>query len=714
VTAEPVAIASAVRRSGLDACFTPRTVAVIGAGRTAGVGASILRNLLATRRGGVYPVNPHARSIEGVPCYRSLAELSIAVDLAVIAVPAAAVDAAVEDCIQTRVGAIVVISAGFGETGVEGRRREAALRDRVRHAGIRMIGPNCLGLINTDPEAPVNASFAPAMPLVGPVAFASQSGALGLAVVDAANRLGVGLSSFVSTGNAADVSFADLLEYWETDPRTTAILLYAESFTDPRRFAAVARRVSRTKPVVVLKSGRSAAGARAASSHTGALAQQDAIVDALLREAGVLRVGTLEELVAAAALLGYQPLPRGRRVAVLTNAGGPGILAADACETSGLTMATLSPRTTELLREFLPANAGLANPIDMIATATPDDYRRALPLLLSDSNVDAIVAMFIPLSVTSTTDVATAVAAAARGADKPVLATFFGTPGLASLLAPIPCYDFPETSVQALAAASRYRQLRLEPERAREPRRVDPSRVRPIVDGARAAGATWLEPRVASTLLEASGITVAPHHFVTNAVEVVAAARQLGYPVVVKGSGPTLLHKTEHHTVHRHLQDESSVLRAFEELSAQPGVATIVMQPMIRDGVEMLVGAVRHSHLGHAVMCGSGGTLVELLQDTALRLAPVTRQGAAAMLNELRGARLLRGHRGAPVLAEAALVETVLRISDLVDICPEIAEVDLNPVIVTATEAVAVDVRIRIESLATPASLRGHKDFADP
>jgi acetyl coenzyme A synthetase (ADP forming)-like protein len=695
VEASPVA--AAPRRSGLDACFKPRTVAVIGAGRSAGVGASILRNLLATQRAGVYPVNPHARSLDGVACYPTLADVPASIDLAVIAVPAAAVAPAVDDCIRAQVGAIVVISAGFGETGSGGRRREADLRERVRQAGIRMIGPNCLGLISTDPDTPVNASFAPSMPPAGPVAFASQSGALGLAVVDAADRLGVGLSSFVSTGNAADVSFADLLEYWESDARTTAILLYAESFTDPQRFAAVARRVSRTKPVVVLKSGRSAAGAKAASSHTGALAQQDALVDALLRDAGVLRVGSLEELFATAALLARQPLPRGTRVAVLTNAGGPGIVAADAAEASGLTMATLSPRTTEILREFLPANAGLGNPIDMIATASPDDYRRAVPLLLADPGVDALLTMFIPLSVTNTTEVATALAAAARGADKPVLTTFFGTPGVASLVSSIPCYDFPETAIRALAAACACQQRRLEPQPAPEPKRLNPHGVRPMVARARATGTAWLDARDATALLEASGITVAPHEFVTDTPQAVAAARRFGYPVVVKGSGPTLLHKTERHAVHRDLQDERSVAWAFEDLSTQPGVTTIVVQPMIRAGVEMLVGAVWHREFGHAVVCGSGGTLVELMQDTALRLAPVTRHGVETMLNELRGIRLLRGYRGAPVLDETALVDTVLRISELVDVCPEIAELDLNPVIVTATGAVTVDARIRIE-----------------
>lgn len=696
MTVDAVCNPAALRPSGLAACFRPRAVAVIGAGRTTGVGASILRNLLAGYRGTVFPVNPHASSIAGVACHATVAAVPAAIDLAVIAVPAAAVDGAVDDCIKAGVAGIVLITAGFAETGDEGRRREAALRDKVRRAGIRMIGPNCLGIVTADPAIQLNASFAPAMPMAGPVAFASQSGALGLAILDATGRLGVGISSFVSTGNAADVSFADLLEYWEADPRTQVILLYAESFAEPRRFAEVARRVSRVKPIVVLKSGRSPAGARAASSHTGALAQQDALVDAMLRDAGVLRADTLEELFATAALLAYQPLPRGPRVAVLTNAGGPGILAADACTATGLTMAQPSPATITALQEFLPANAGVGNPIDMIATASPQDYRRAVPLLLADPGVDALVAMFIPLSVTNTDDVAEALGRAARDSAKPVLASFFGAAGAARLVAPVPCYAFPETAIRALAAAEAYRRRQSEPEAQPTSPRVDRAAVRPVVEHAVAAGGRWLPPSAAAALLEASGIAVAAQQMVANAGEAVAAARRLGYPVVVKGWGPTLLHKTDARAVYPNLADENAVLAAYDQVVSRSGVESVLVQAMILNGVEMLVGAVHQGAFGHAVMCGSGGTLVELLHDIALRLAPVTPAAVDGMLNQLRGTRLLRGFRGASPLDEAALAETVLRVSDLVGLCPEIVELDLNPVIVTATGAIVADARIRL------------------
>jgi len=696
VTIDAACNPAGARLSGLAACFTPQTIAVVGASRTGGVGASVLRNLLAGFSGRIYPVNPHATEIAGVTCHPTVAHIPAAIDLAVIAVPASAVEDAVEDCIRAGVAGIVLITAGFGETGEEGRRRETALRDRVRRAGIRMIGPNCLGIVSTDPAVRLNASFAPSMPMAGPVAFASQSGALGLAILEATGRLGVGLSSFVSTGNAADVSFADLLEYWEADPRTKVILLYAESFAEPRQFAEVARRVSRIKPIVVLKSGRSPAGAKAASSHTGALAQQDALVDAMLRDAGVLRAESLEDLFATAALLGYQPLPRGPRVAVLTNAGGPGILAADACAAAGLTMAQPSPATVAALRAFLPANAGLGNPIDMIATASPDDYRRAVPLLLADPEVDSLVAMFIPLSVTNTSDVAAVVGGAARNSDKPVLATFFGATGVASLVAPAPCYQFPETSIRALAAAEAYGRHLSEPEAAPTSPRIERAAVRPIVERALAAGDRWMDFREAASLLEASGIAVVAQEVVASGDEAAIAVRRLGYPVVVKGLGPTLLHKTDARVVYPNLVDENAVLAAYHEVAGRPGVETVIVQAMIRNGVEMLVGAVRQGAFGHAVMCGSGGTLVELLNDVALRLAPLTPGGVASMLNDVRGTRLLRGFRGAAPLDEPALAETVLRVSDLVALCPEIVELDLNPVIVTTHGAIVVDARIRL------------------
>lgn len=685
-------------REALSACLTPRAVAVVGAGRDGGVGAAIVANLAAAFRGRTLPINPHAAVISGLPCYPSVVQAPQPVDLAVIAVPAARVEEALDDCSAAHVPAVVVITAGFGETGAAGRARERAILDKARGAGIRLIGPNCLGVINADPGVRLNASFAPAFPPHGRVAFASQSGALGLAVMEAAGRAQIGISQFVSTGNGIDVSFPDLLDYWASDPATGVILLYAESLDEPRRFLSAARRVARTKPVVALKSGRSVAGARAASSHTGALACNDALVDALFQEAGVLRARSIDDLLNTAAVLAHQPLPRGGRIAILTNAGGPAILAADACAQAGLTVAALSPDTTQALRTFLPPQASVGDPVDMIATAAPTDYARALPLLLDDPGVDAVIVMCVRVFGTDVPGVARALAVAAHNRDKPIVATFLGAEGVSALAAPVPCYQFPEAAVAALGQAVRYAAWRAQPEDPpAEMHPIDRRRAGAIVEHGRRDASGWLAPDDVAALLEACGIPVAGTRVVGSREDAVAAARDIGYPVAVKGFGPTLLHKTESRAVHCDLRDEAAMLRAFATLDARPDVDRIVVQPMVSGGMEMFVGCVRDEAFGHAVVCGSGGVLVEWLGDVARRLAPVTARGAAAMIGELRAASRLRGLRGSGPLDEAALRDVILAVSALADACPAVAELDLNPIIVQPAGAVVVDGRIRIE-----------------
>jgi acetyl coenzyme A synthetase (ADP forming)-like protein len=698
-TASVPAPAPAPTPEALQPFFAPRTVAVIGASRTRGsIGSEILHNLLSNGfRGRVFAVNPHGTTIEGAQAYPAISAIPAAVDLAVIAVPCAAVEAAVDDCLAAGVPAITVISAGFSETGEEGRAREITIRDKVRRAGARMIGPNCMGLLNTDPAVSMNATFAPGFPPAGSIGFSSQSGALGVAVLECAKTLNLGLSTFVSVGNKADVSGNDLLEYWEADPRTSVILLYLESFGNPTRFGELARRIGRTKPIVAVKSGRSQSGARAASSHTGALAASDGAVGALFRDSGVIRTGTVEEMFHVGALLAHQPLPAGRRVAILTNAGGPGILAADACEAQGLALATLSADTMTALASFLPAAASVRNPVDMIATATADQYRRALPLLLSDPGVDSVITIFIPPIVTRAEAVGEAIAASAAGASKPVLATFFGAAGVPPALAPVPCYTFPEAAAAALARVVEYATWRSGPPAAvPEPAGVDAAAARAVVDPLREAGGGWLDPLATSVLLEACGLTVAPTYVVVNPQGALDAARRAGFPVVLKGSGPSLLHKTESSAVFVGLSDEEAVLKAFHALDRRPDVESVLVQPMVRDGAEMFIGVSRDPLFGHLVMCGAGGTLLELMRDTAARLAPVTDRGAREMLEEIRAKVLLRGFRGAPPRDEQAYVDAILRISTLVRICPQIEELDLNPIIVTGNGAVIVDARIRV------------------
>jgi acetyl coenzyme A synthetase (ADP forming)-like protein len=682
----------------LRAFFAPHTVAVLGAGRQrGGIGSEIFHNLLNGFRGCVIPVNPCAGEIAGIRAYPSVTAIEDRVDLAVVAVPAAAVEQVVDECVAKGIGAVIVITAGFGESGEEGRAREARMRDKMRQAGVRLIGPNCMGLVNTDPAVHLNASFSPVFPPAGPIAFASQSGALGLAILEYAEQLNLGISSFVSVGNKADVSSNDLLEYWETDPRTAVVLLYLESFGNPKRFREIARRVSATKPIVAVKAGRSDSGARAASSHTGALAASDTVVDALFRDAGVIRTETLEELFDVAALLAHQPLPAGNRVGILTNAGGPGILAADACEALGLALRPLQPATTAALQAFLPAAASTANPVDVLATASADDYRRAIPLMLADPGIDSLLTIFIPPLVTPSADVAHAIADTARASGKPVLATFFGAAGVPEILAPVPCYTFPESAVRALAHAVQYERWRRAPAGAVPTfGDVDWNAVRAIVESVRRTGGGWMSPLGCLALLDAGGIHAAPTRVVVDVAGVTAAARQLGYPVVLKGAGPDILHKTEKHAVYTGLNDEAAVLHAFHALTRRADVLQVIVQPMVADGVEMLVGATLDAKFGHAVVCGVGGTLVELLRDTSCRLTPLTGVAACQMLDDVRGIALLRGFRGAPPRDESALQNILLRLSALLEACPDIVEVDLNPVIVTTSGATVVDARIRV------------------
>jgi acetyl coenzyme A synthetase (ADP forming)-like protein len=698
------AASTAPAHDGLSAIFAPGSVAVIGASRRrASVGGQVLHNLRTSFRGRTFAVNPRAESIDTVPCFARLQDVPEPIDLAIVTVPGPAVESALDDCIAKGVRAVIVISAGFSETGEAGRARELRLRDKARAAGIRLVGPNCLGALNTDPAVQLNATFSPAMPPAGTVAFSSQSGALGLAVIEYARQLGLGISEFISVGNKADVSTNDLVEYWSSERRTSVILLYVEGFGNPRKFGDIARRVGRRTPIAVLKAGRSSAGARAASSHTGALAASDVMVDALFSDAGVVRVNTLEELFDVAAVFARQPLPAGPRVGIVTNAGGPGILAADACATHGLIVPMLAPSTRDALRACLPPAANISNPVDMIATATADDYERTIRTVLADPHIDSLVVIFTPGLLTDATASARAIARAAAGAPKPVLAACFGAPGLRPVLDAVPSYTFPESAVRALSRAVAYARWRVSPP-GELPRLAgfDVAAARAIVRGAAATGAAWLSPAAVSALLQACAIPRVPEAIVNGPAAAADAARRFGYPVVVKGTGPTIVHKTESHAVLTDVRDETSLLAAYERLASRADVTAILLQPMIRGGVEMLVGAIVDPTFGPAVVCGTGGTLVELLGDTSCRLAPVTVRVAAQMLDELTGVVRLRGFRGAPPLAEPALRDVILRVSTLIAACPEIEELDLNPVLVTATDAVALDARVRVTAARVP------------
>ena len=712
-TERAAARSQAAAAASMQSFFAPRVVAVIGANRTRGkIGAEILNNLIdGGFTGTVVPVHPSAAEIAGLRAYPRVTDVPDAVDLAIVVVPADRVLAAVDDCLAKKIPSICVISAGFSECSAEGREREAELLEKVRRAGCRLIGPNCMGLLNTDPGVRLNATFSPVYPPRGHVAMSTQSGALGLAILDYAKRLGIGISSFVSVGNKADVSSNDLIQYWSDDPNTSVILLYLESFGNPKKFAEIARRVGRRKPIVAVKAGRSAAGSRAAASHTGALASNDVVVDALFRQAGVIRTERLEEMFDVAALLAHQPVPRGRGVAILTNAGGPGILAADACEANGLELRSLSDATRAELRAFLPAAASVNNPVDMLASATPEQFRRALAAILRDDAIDSVITIFIPPLVTDPQEVAQAIGAGVTGVtDKPVLGVFMRAEGAPAALAPIPSYAFPESAALALARVTTYANWRVN-ERVPAPalERFTRDEIRRIADRALACGAHWMNPAAAQDLLAAAGITTASAVVAETEEQAVAGAAQLGFPVALKAIGPTLLHKTERKAVALNLADEAGVRRTCADFAARFAgeMTAMLVQRMVTPGAEMIVGAVQDPLFGPVLACGTGGVLVDVLADTSFRLHPLSATDAAEMIDELRGARLLRGYRGSPPADEAALREVLLRVSALIEVVPEIQELDLNPVMVLPTGACVADVRIRLDP-AVP-SRRGRR-----
>ena len=565
-----------VGRLSLDALFRPRSVAVIGASRRRGtISGEIFRNLIAHEFvGPVYPINPTTRVVQSVPAYPSLRDVPGAVDLAVVCVPKGQVLEAIRSCGAKGVKAVVVISAGFAETGPAGASLQDEIVSCARGHGMRLVGPNCMGLLNTDPGVSLDATFASVWPPAGEVAFSSQSGALGVAILDHARDLGIGIRHFISVGNKADVSGNDLLEYWEGDPGTRVILLYLESLGRPGRFVRIARRVARKKPIVVVKSGRTEAGARAASSHTGSLAGLDVAVDALLGQAGVLRTDTIEEMFDLALLLVNQPVPRGPRVAVLTNAGGPAIMASDACESHGLTLPALTPSTEQALRAFLPPEASVRNPVDMIASAGPEAYQRALRLLLADDAVDAVMVLFVPPIVTQAVPVAEAIRRGAAGAAKPVLTCFMGIHGFPAAVAPLregrfPSYAFPEAGAIALARAVRYGRWLGKPEG------VVPEIAGVSADAARAAlgagglggeAGRWLGPEEVRAVLGAYAIATPEARCAASAAEAVEAARAIGFPVAVKLASATLTHKTDVGGVVLDVRDASAAIVAYESI----------------------------------------------------------------------------------------------------------------------------------------------------
>jgi len=684
--------------------LTPRSIAVIGASRQPGsLGQLVFQNIMdAGFTGVVYPVNPKADAIMAVKAYPSVLDVPGEVDLAIIIVPTQFVARVADECGRKGARAIIVITDGFKERGLEGAAREEELRDVALGHGMRLVGPNCMGILNTDPEVRLNASFSRIYPPRGNIAFLSQSGAMGLVILEYAMDLNMGISGFVSVGNRADISSNDLLQYWEDDPSTRVILLYLESFGNPRKFSRIAKRVSSKKPIVIVKGGATPVGSHAASSHTGAMATPAVVSDALFRQAGIIRVDSIEELFDVATLLSNQPLPEGKRLFIVTNGGGPGILAADASAQQGLALPEIAPETARELEQLMQRDISIGNPLDLTGSVTPQEFEGSLKVLAGDDNVDAVLAIFVPAAVVDSTLVEEAIRRVSplyQRHKKPLLACFMGQRGFKASLGKtgsfVPCYPFPEDAISALAKAVEYRELREKP-RGAVPRikGIKRERAHRVIEAAMSQNQErpfWLPADKIADLLDCYGIRAAETAVAGSADEAAALAARAGFPVVVKLNSSTITHKTDVGGVVLDLNSEDEVKSAFkaieDKLTAigrESEMQGVTIQRMIQDGVEIIAGVTQDPTFGPLIMFGMGGVQAELLKDIVLRLHPLTELDAKEMVSSIKMASLFEGFRGTPPSDVQSVHDLLLRLSAMVEDIPQIAELDFNPVKVMA------------------------------
>jgi acyl-CoA synthetase (NDP forming)/GNAT superfamily N-acetyltransferase len=708
----------------IEPLLRPKSVAVIADGEAgSSLGHDIVRNLLAGGfTGDVFPVDPRVGSVCGLASYAALGEVPGRVDLAVTAVPQRLLAEIVRECGAKGVGGLVVVASGDPDDEA-GTGRDRELVELARHFGMRLVGPECMGVVNACPEVAMNASVAEHPPAPGNVAFSSQSGGLGIALLGEMGARGLGISSFVSLGNKADVSGNDLLRFWEDDARTEVILLYLESFGNPRKFSRIARRVARKKPIVAVKSARTVSGRRGAYGQ-GAGAVGDEATDALFRQAGVIRVGTLEELLEVADVLASQPLPAGRRVAIVGNAGGCAILAADACESYGLEVPELAPPTQQALAEVVSHDASLGNPVELAASATALEYRRVLDIVLGAEDIDAVVVTFTPAGSAGADEIAQAVSEAASGAAKPVLANFIVTEGTLGALRSgprrVPWFAYPESAARAMSLVAPYAQWMSRPEGAvpafddidvaSARRIVETALSSPAVGGGSeqagsarvpVASSVWLDTTSAFALLEAYKIAVLPWRRASTVAEAVEGASALGYPVALKLDAPVLAHKSDVGGVRLNLASGDEVASGAESLLTRFGPAvSLIVQPMAPEGVETVVGVVEDPSFGPLVMFGLGGKEAELFRDQMWSLVPMTTEDVRGLVSGLRSSPLLTGYRGGALVDLTALFEVLSRVGCLAEDIPEIAELSLNPVVVSPGGSVALDVRVRVAAAA--------------
>jgi len=696
----------------LKIAFSPRSVAIIGASRKPGsIGNEFLRNVIDEEfNGPIYPVNPKAEHVRSIKAYASVKDIPGEVDLAVVIVPAPFVCEVVEQCVEKGVGSLLVISGGFREMGPAGEEREKKLKEIVEKNNIRMIGPNCLGIINTNENIKLNATFSKARPRRGRIGFISQSGALGIAILNYANQLGLGLSKFASIGNKTNVSANDLLEMLEHDEDTDLILLYLENFGNPRNFTRITKKLIKKKPIIAVKSGRSSAGARAARSHTGSLAESETATDALFDECGVIRVQSIEELFDTAMALSFQKLPSGNRLAIITNAGGPAIMTADACAGYGVSIAEFTPETLNLLNSQLPEETAKHNPVDLIGDATRERYNVALNAVLKDPNVDAAIVIFVPPIMTNELDIAQAIIDASKWSEKPILSCFMGartdSPGYSMLLANrVPTYVFPENAVRALSDMIKYKKYRDRPESDVMRFDVNKGAVTKIIGELGEQGGMLPMSEVLK-VLHAYGIQTPEYKVVKNVEDALDVAAEVGFPVVMKGISAKLVHKTEAKAVVLDIHNNEELITQYRDLikrmaSKDIQLEGVMVQKMCSGGKEGIIGVTYDQHFGHIVMFGMGGIYVEVLKDVSFAIAPVTKAEAQQLITSIKSYPILKGVRGEVTVDMQAAEETIMRVDQLVEDFPMIAEMDLNPIYMMTKGCIAVDARIRVDPSIT-------------
>jgi len=694
--------------------FEPKSIAVVGASRRKeAVGYAIMSNLVAGGyQGKIYPVNPKTDKIGEIKCYPAIADIPETPELAIFIIPSSSVPQSLKECGEKGVRAAVIISAGFREIGGEGIKLEQEVAELAKQYNIPVMGPNCLGVINTDPRFSMNASFSRAIPAPGNIAFVSQSGALCTAILDYARGQNIGFSKFISVGNKADVNELDILRYLGNDPETDVILMYVEDLVKGREFIELAREITgdltKPKPILAIKSGRTLAGAKAAQSHTGSLMGSDEVYDALFLQAGVFRVDSVEEMFDLGVAFANQPLPKGKRTAIVTNAGGPGIMATDACVRCGLEMATISPATIEALKKVLPPTSNFSNPIDVIGDAQHDRYEYALKQVVKDPNVDSIFVILTPQAMTEIEETAKVVVDIDQATEKTLVASFMGGVDVAAGVKIlennfVPHYTFPEGGAQALSAMVRYQKWIDRPRTEVKKFRADTKRVRTILNEVKSSGRKALSTYEAMEVFEAYGFPVLPYALANSETEAASKAKEIGFPIVMKVVASQIVHKFDVGGVKLNLKNAEEVKTAFREMKnaisekfPKAKIDGMLIQKMAKPGREVILGMNRDQHFGPLIMFGLGGIYVEALKDVVFRLAPVRELSVKRMIQSIRAIRILEGVRGEKPADLNAIADCLMRLSQLSCEQEDIAEMDINPLLVYSAKegAQVIDARI--------------------